>query len=158
MAVISDEIYLRHFGGVRENSLSYHIGSTDDESYEIKTIDHSSYIDHESLMDSLKLKKNNFSIFSVNIQSLNSKFDKLLAMLHDIRNHNYEFSLICLQETWLSDESDLSQFQIDNYTCISQGKLCSEHGGLMIYLHNDFKHKIRKLYKRSNIRKACSLI
>ena len=46
----------------------------------------------------------------------------------------YEFRAICLQETWLSSDSDISLFKIDGYNLISQGKMCSSHGGLAIYI------------------------
>ena len=38
------------------------------------------------------------------------------------------FSAICLQESWLTDDSDLSQYQLPNYNIIHQGKKCSGHG------------------------------
>ena len=49
--------------------------------------------------------------------------------------------MFSLQETWLSDNSDTSLIQIDNYTLISKGKTCSTHGGLLIYLHNTYHYK-----------------
>ena len=43
---------------------------------------------------------------------------------------------MCIQETWLTDQSDVSLFKIDGYNLISQGKKCSAHGGLAIYLND----------------------
>ena len=41
--------------------------------------------------------------------------------------------MICLQQTWLSDNDDISMFRIDGFcNCISQGKSCGNKGGLMI--------------------------
>ena len=37
-------------------------------------------------------------------------------------------------ETLLSSDSDTSLFQIEGYNYISQGKMCSSHGGLVIYI------------------------
>ena len=54
---------------------------------------------------------------------------------------NCQFSLICLQETWLNDDSDLSLYQLNNYKCISQGKYCSQHGGLIMYLHDTLSYE-----------------
>ena len=45
-----------------------------------------------------------------------------------------------MQESWLSEHSDLFQFDIDDCTLISQGKLCCGHGGLIIYLRNNFNY------------------
>ena len=47
-------------------------------------------------------------------------------------------SAFCLQETWLDEESDTSLFQIDGYTLICQGKICSSQAGLAIYLSNKY--------------------
>ena len=41
----------------------------------------------------------------------------------------------------MSEHSDLSQFDIDEYTLISQGTLCCGHGGFIIYLRNNFDYK-----------------
>ena len=54
---------------------------------------------------------------------------------------NCTFDGICLQESWLSNDADLSLFKLDNYNIISKGKTCSAHGGLVIYLHNSYRHK-----------------
>ncbi len=53
------------------------------------------------------------------------------------------FSAICIQESWLSEGDDTSLIQLEGYECIPQGKLCSSKGGLIIYLHKNFKHKCR---------------
>ena len=54
---------------------------------------------------------------------------------------NCTFDAICLQESWLSNDADLSLFKLYNYNIISKGKTCSQHGGLVIYLHNIYRHK-----------------
>ena len=46
--------------------------------------------------------------------------------------------MICLQETWLSENDDLSPFQIEGYNCVSQGKSCSNNGGLLLYIDSKF--------------------
>ena len=88
---------------------------------------------------------------SINIQSLHAKFAELTTLIKYLREeHNFNFSIICLQETWLKQDSDKSQLQIPNYEPIMQGKQCSHHGGLAIYVHEEFKGKERKLYKKSD--------
>ena len=42
--------------------------------------------------------------------------NKLSLLIEELRQRNFEFSVICLQETWLRDEADLSLLQIPNYT------------------------------------------
>ena len=53
-------------------------------------------------------------------------------------NTNNAVSVICLQETWLSSESSTSLYDLPNYQLISRGKYCSNHGGLITYVHNDY--------------------
>ncbi len=53
------------------------------------------------------------------------------------------FSAICVQERWLLEGDDTSLIQLDGYECIPQGKVCSTKGGLIIYLHENFKHKLK---------------
>ena len=60
----------------------------------------------------------------------------------------------CLQETWLSENHDLSQFYIDGYTCINQSKSCSYKGGLLIYLCDDFQYKIKQQVRESYLSKG----
>ena len=52
----------------------------------------------------------------------------------ELSNADTAFSAICLQESWLTDDSDLSQYQLRNYNLIHQGGKCSGHRGLLIYL------------------------
>ena len=42
------------------------------------------------------------------------------------------------QESWLADNFEYSMFNLRNYSMIKQGKLCSEHGGLIIYVHDRY--------------------
>ena len=59
-------------------------------------------------------------------------------LLEDAQKQNISFHAICIQESWLADESDLSLFQIAGYQCISQGKKCSQHGGLITYIDENY--------------------
>ena len=55
--------------------------------------------------------------------------------MHELSENNTQISALCLQETWLKTNADLSMFQIPNYNIIFQGKNTSEHGGLVIYMY-----------------------
>ena len=94
-------------------------------------VQNSNYFDDTSLVKKLSTKTNSFNV----------QIDQLKIKLKQWKNLNCEFSVICLQETWLSDNSDTSLIQIDNYTLISKGKTCSTHGGLLIYLYNTYHYK-----------------
>ena len=61
-----------------------------------------------------------------------------------------KISAVCLQETWLDEESDTSLFQIDGYMLICEGKICSSHAGLAIYFSNKYRHKTLNIYENSN--------
>ena len=58
-------------------------------------------------------------------------------------------SVICLQECWLKETDNISMFNLTDYNLVSLPRSCCGHGGLMIYVHNQFKctpinHKITK--------------
>ena len=95
--------------------------------------------DFKKLLDT---KSNNFSILSLNCQSLNAKFDQLKTYIEMYNTDDFKICAICLQETWLAAESDLSLLQIDGYQLISAGKSSSAHGGVAIYLHDSFSYTI----------------
>ena len=63
------------------------------------TIKQSPYVDHLKFSKLLKEKQDEFCILSLNIHSLNAKFDELVILLHNLTN--CKFSAICIQETWL---------------------------------------------------------
>ena len=48
----------------------------------------------------------------------------------------------------------MSLFKIDGYNLISQGKKCSAHGGLAIYLNDNLNYKSLTLYDKSDIFEA----
>ena len=90
-----------------------------------------------ALSDKLYESKSNFSILSLNAQSINAKFDEFQIAINEI-NNKHEVSIICIQESWLSSDSDTSLFDIPNYQLVAKGKYCSNHGGLLTYVHKDF--------------------
>ena len=119
-----------------ENSLT-HLLDTDEPEVEVANIKLSEYTDVNTLSESLRSAKSSLSILSLNSQSLNAKFDDFQIAIEQL-NRNNQISVICIQETWLSSESPTSLFDLPNYQLISRGKYCSNHGGLITYIHNDF--------------------
>jgi len=101
----------------------------------------SGYYKHKNLIKLLQDKTKKFSILNLNCQSLNAKFSEIKILLEILNMENVHFSAICLQETWLSEYSDISQIQLENYTLIHKGKKCSIHGGVAVYLHESFAYK-----------------
>jgi hypothetical protein len=130
-----DNEILKHFGGYKNNDLFQLL--FDETDYEqVKSIKCSSYCSHDDILNLINLNSQGFSVLSLNCQSINAKFSKLQILLKELYNHNFEYSAICLQESWLSAKADISLLQLDNYQCIHKGKSASLHGGLIIYLHN----------------------
>ena len=66
----------------------------------------------------------------------------IVAFLEIVKQQNVHFHAICLQETWLSENSDLSLLQLNGFTCFSQGKQCSSHGGLITYIDTNINASV----------------
>ena len=149
------EILTPH-GGTESNSLLHvlnldAISDVDLLNNEPQIMKPSPYYDTDEFISYLKSKQNLFTVLSFNSQSLNAKFDELLLFTETLNQNNCCLSAICIQETWFDDISDTSRFNLEGYNLISQGKHCSEKGGLLIYLRNSFSHKVLKLSEKSNI-------
>ena len=123
---------------IDENSLS----NIFDENESPTFFTSSPYYNNEEFIDVLGSNEGSFTIMSLNIQSLNAKFSELNSYLALYRNSNINVSAFCLQETWLSEHSDTSLLQLDGYNLISKGKVSSLHGGVAIYLHQDFSYQV----------------
>ena len=69
-----------------------------------------------------------------------------------IAEHNIHFSAICLQIAWLDPHHDVYIFHIPDYKMINRGKSCSAHGGLIIYLKDEYTvEDERQLCNDSNV-------
>ena len=85
----------------------------------------SRYVEIESMKSIIPQKTDDtFAVLSLNIHSI---------------------AAICLQETWLSHKSDASLYNIPGYQLIHKGKSCSEHGGLITYLDEEYSYTVRDL-------------
>ena len=74
---------------------------------------------------------------SLNCKSINAKFNELQIIVEEINNN--PLSVICLQESWLKENIDFSLYNLANYKLINQFRTeCSDHGGLMTYIHDRF--------------------
>lgn len=113
-----------------------------DDSNEPIIFQKSPYINNTEFVNLLKDKINNFKILSLNCQSLNAKYDQLKAYIEYFNESNCEIDAICLQETWLTADSDVSLLQLPNYNLISTGKSCSAHSGVAVYLHKAYQYNI----------------
>ena len=110
-----DQLFLEQFGGVDSNSLCYLLNNNIPRNNNVNIIDvepdvmqHSSYHDDASLSNLFEARADVFSIVSLNCQSINAKIDQINIKLQQLKSNGHEFSAICLQETWLSEDSDIS--------------------------------------------------
>ena len=132
-----DNSILMHIGGLSQNSLSYIFNQNDNSDKsadEIDLIVHSPYYSDGNIPKGESINTGIFNIMSLNCASINAKIDEIKIKLLEIHNNGTEIHALCLQESWLSDDSDTSLLQIDDFNLIPQGKICSAHAGLLIYL------------------------
>ena len=153
--MIDDYEFLLQFGGLQRNSLNFLLNAKNNDQAinndEIEIIKYSPYFDEIKLKNEFKDKTDTFKVLSLNCESINAKFDQLVIKLKQLACCGIEFSVICLQETWLSNTSDLSLLTIEGFNLISQGRKCTTRGGLMIYIKEDLKFKELKLDNNSDI-------
>ena len=113
------------------------------ESEELNAIQHSPYFGDDELINSNVHDKYTFSIVSLNFQSLHAKFDYTKVLIDKFINNNTPIQVLCLQESWFSTDTDLSLYKIPGYHMISTGHYASNHGGLVIYLHNKWDYVLK---------------
>ena len=123
----------------------------DDPKNEVKPFTWSPYIEIDSLTPVLSRYKAKLSVLSLNIQSINSKFDALLAILSEPNVNDIKIDAICLQEAWLSTEQGASIFNIPGYHLINLSKKCCAHFGLAIYLSDSFSYLIKSVHEDSKL-------
>ena len=151
------ETILSNFGVINCNNLLNIVQDViTDVDLDTFSINPSPYYTYESFVQmvhvhSAQHSQHLFPILSLNCQSLNAKFDQIQIFIDYLKTHGFCFSAICLQETWMDNDSDLSLFQIPGYTCISNGRSCTQHGGLIIYLHEQYNFFVVNAVNTSEI-------
>ena len=82
------------------------------------------------------------SILGMNIQSIYAKFQELEVFIETLQSVDFKFNIICLQECWLSEQTEYNCIQLPGYDCVTQGRTCSASGGLITYVDHSFQHEI----------------
>ena len=113
--------------------------------------ENSNYYNRDSFFNLLQFKNNNLNLITLNCQSLNSKFEELQIFIETQNSSSSIIHVICLQETWLSSDCDLSSLQIQGYHLVHSGKSCSLHGGVGIYIHDSIEFNINKKIQNSKV-------
>ena len=146
-----DELILKYVGGHLQTHLPiYYSRITLTNRPNTQNRPNTHYYDFNSFKSLIDTNKNKFSILSSNMQSLHAKFSELLAFVIDLQSAQFNFCIICIQESWLNENDDISQIELENYTCVTQGKSSSTKGGLVMYINNNFNFKINKLSIRNH--------
>ena len=153
---------LNRYGGTLKNNLN-NILCEDSETHadnlensrvkltDIVSQSHSRYLNDDDIVNFCKEKRNELTIFNLNVQSLNAKFAEIKVMIETLKNQNLKYSVLAFQETWLSEVSDTSLFQLEGYKMIHLGYICSSHSGLALYISDEFDFKVLPLYNKNNL-------
>lgn len=115
----------------------------DDNIYEEHLIKHSPYYS-ENKFTNLLSTKSGLCIINLNIQNIFTKFDEFSIFVDRInQNTNNSIHVICLNECWIDEWSNLFDIQLDNYTMYSQrgNRKGHSHCGLVTYIHKQFTSK-----------------
>ena len=110
------ENILRNFGAYNKNNLNSIIQANftdhNEDNFASDAVKTSSYYSTDQIAEIYTTHKYDFCLISLNCQSINAKFDTLILLKESLKQNNLEFSIICLQETWLEEVADLSLFHL----------------------------------------------
>ena len=132
---LNSDLILKYRGGTINNDLT---NTTNLEFFEMPTKSKSKYYDTDGLISFLLKHKNKITVLSINIDSLNSKYNDLKELTENMEKQNAFVSIICIQEARLNENTDTDHPQLHNYNLITQPltKQCSTKGGLACYILN----------------------
>ena len=101
---ISTDDFLRFIGGVVQNDFTKILNLGGDEnSVRAKIL----YHNVDDLKNFLAKNTKKITVLSLNIDSLNSKFDELNILIHTLAESNVFISVICIQEVRIREHSNL---------------------------------------------------
>ena len=103
---ISADVILKNHEGVDGKDFK-DIINEDSDPDEIDLIHHSPYYSPSQMPNHVKSREGFFGVLSLNAQSIQAKFNNLEAFIALMHSQNIHFPVICIQETWLNDESRL---------------------------------------------------
>lgn len=92
------------------------------------------YFSENTLCDELSSNTNTISCFSLNVQSLASKFSELRNFLANLSLKNVNLDFICLTETWCAD---FLRFNLPGYSVFFSARSTDTHGGSAIYIKSN---------------------
>lgn len=131
------EDILKYVGGLINNSLTGILDDqieNDENSSPPQIIKQSDYYSTTDLHELIKTKRDSFSIFSTNIQSIYTSIRELKSFILNLRKMNFEFSVICLQECHIRNNFDKKSLEIEGYKCLPVSQSVGQSGGLITYV------------------------
>ena len=129
----------------RENSLVHLINQYDIyEDTKMIDLNTSNYVDETEMIKIFNNEKYIFNIVSLNIQSLNAKYNEFRIFIENINSQigKNNISVILLQEARVDKNTDLSTLTLPHYNIFKKNKSCSTNGGLITYIHERFTAKL----------------
>ena len=95
----------------------------------------------ESSQNLNSFDKSSFSMLHLNIRSLQKNFDSLLNLFMTLK---FEFKVICITETWCSDNSmNHNLFELPQYKSIYQVGRAGKGGDIAVFLHESLTFNMR---------------
>jgi len=99
------------------------------------------YFDEDSFTERYS-KFNNFSVMSLNIQSLPAKFQLLSEMINNFQINSYQPSVICLQEVWKLPNDSLFNMAGYHEPIFKSRSNNLQGGGVAVYVDNSYNFKL----------------
>ena len=141
MTMANNNQFIHNTALNKDNSLTHLLDAiSPDIENEVDLVPSSKYYDDGNFKIELNGISSRLCILSLNYQSINAKYEKLKLFLDDVNTRN-PISLIYIQESWAPEEIDIKYFFLPNYTFINATRRLCLHGGLIIYLRDDFAYK-----------------
>ena len=105
---------------------------------EISLVEHSLNYNGEDFRNTADRLSGSLQILNLNCGGLNAKFDKLKIFLAECNNNFRPISVIALQETHLTNDSDINSFQLPDYNFVYDLARINTFGGVAFYVHKSF--------------------
>ena len=96
-STLTDNI-LSQYGGKRVNDLC-NLVEFSNLDYEPSFVKHSPYFSATGMPSFMITRENNFTILSLNVQSINAKISKLQLLVHQLHSQNIFIDAIAIQES-----------------------------------------------------------
>ena len=85
---------------------------------EISLVEHSPYYNDDDFRNTVDRVSGSLRILNLNCGGLNAKFDKLKLFLAECNNNFRPISVIALQETHITNDSDINSLQLPDYNFV----------------------------------------